>query len=201
MLSRVMGWMSFSPRRTRRWLRTSLLVVGGAAVGWAGSVGWRPEPSSSPEVVREIPLAAAGAMNTERFAVATGPVDDEVEGLFILDFVTGELQCQVMNVRNSRFGGSFRTNVLQDLGTGPRKNNQLALVTGESHFARAGRVARVGRSVAYVLDPSTGIYAAYALKWRPELAAAGRQQSGALELLDRGQLAAPVSAPVTISTP
>jgi hypothetical protein len=141
----------------------------------------------------ELPLSASGTAVVERFAVATGPVDDQVEGLFILDSLTGELQCLVMNVRNAKFGGKFRTNVMQDLGIVPRQDAQFALVTGQADFARAGRVSRVGSSVAYVVDPTTGTYAAYALRWRPEVAAAGREQAGTLEVLDRGQLTAPVA--------
>ncbi len=40
----------------------------------------------------ETVLNASASHGGETFAMATGPVDADVEGLFMLDFLTGELQ-------------------------------------------------------------------------------------------------------------
>ena len=69
-------------------------------------------------MVPEFPLQAATATVGGSFAIATGMIDSDVEGLFVLDFVTGDLQCAVLNFRTGKFNAVFRANVLQDLGSG-----------------------------------------------------------------------------------
>ncbi|MFO0916398.1 MAG: hypothetical protein U0795_25805 [Pirellulales bacterium] len=183
-----------------RWKERGAWVLALAmGLGWGAAAGLYFSAPAKPVFLPEIPLGASSSVISERFSIATGSVDDEVEGLFVLDSITGELQCHVMNVRTAKFGGKFRRSVLNDLGVVPRKDAQLALVTGYAHFARSGRVSRVSNSVVYVIDPSTGTYVAYALAWRPEMANAGREQGGTLELLDRGQLSIPVTTPAAIT--
>ena len=44
-------------------------------------------------------LKAATAGNGKTLAMATGQIDDESEGLFVLDFLTGDLYCWVFHPR------------------------------------------------------------------------------------------------------
>lgn len=188
---------------------SSLLIVAGislAAGYWAGTFAHRTDvdgPSANQalrnralasmlpgQTLSELPLQAATATTGGSFAVATGMVDSDVEGLYVLDFVTGDLQCSVLNFRTGKFNAVFRANVLQDLGSDGAvegKNPTFLLSTGMINFPRGASVARPGNSVCYVLDTTTGSYAAYAIPWRRELAATGRPQSGALMLLDVGR--------------
>ncbi len=131
-------------------------------------------------------LHAATAVTGDTFAMATGLIDDGVEGLYLLDFVTGDLQCYVLNWRTSRFAAVFRANVVQALGIDPAKSPKYLLTTGLVNFPRGATAGRPGNSVAYVMDTTTGNFAAYGLSWRRELAATGRPQANALILLDVG---------------
>lgn len=132
-------------------------------------------------------LQAASASGADNFAIATGPVDDDVEGLFVLDFMTGELQCVVLNYRTGRFGGLFRANVMQDLGSDAAKKPKFVMVAGQINFPRGAAAARPGNSVVYVLDTASGAFGAYGLPWRRELAATGRGQMAPMILLDVGR--------------
>jgi hypothetical protein len=80
----------------------------------------------------------------------------------------------------------FRANVLNDLGVDPAKKPKYLMTTGAINFPRGATAARPGNSVVYVLETTTGNYAAYGIPWRRELAATGRLQTAALVLLDVG---------------
>ena len=119
--------------------------------------------------------------------MATGSIDEDVEGLFLLDFVTGELQCAVLNYRTGRFTSLFRANVQADLGVDPAKRPKYLMTTGMINFPRGASAARPGNSVVYVMDTSSGNFAAYAIPWRRELASIGRPQAAAMILMDMGR--------------
>ena len=75
-------------QRTPKSLWMILTIVGLAtAVGYL--VGNR-QSSADPEPT---PLLAAGAASTDTMAVASGPISEDAEGVFFLDFITGDLQC------------------------------------------------------------------------------------------------------------
>jgi hypothetical protein len=131
-------------------------------------------------------LHASTAAMGESFAMATGSIDSDVEGLFLLDFVTGELQCIVLNYRSGKFNAIFRANVQADLGVDPAKRPKYLMTTGTINFPRGASAARPGNSVVYVMDTASGNFCAYAIPWRRELAATARPQAGGLMLMDVG---------------
>ena len=99
--------MTLSPL-SRHW-PTAAIAVTAAAVGAAIGFGWRSE-SPLPRV------AAMTSLSHDSFAVCTAPIDGSIEGFFILDFETGDLTGGVLNATTSKFGVSYRCNVLKDLG-------------------------------------------------------------------------------------
>lgn len=131
-------------------------------------------------------LHASTAAVGESFAMATGAVDADVEGLFLLDFVTGDLQGVVMNFRTGKFGAVFRANVIQALGIDEAKRPKYLMTTGRINFPRGATAAQPGNCVVYVMDTTTGNFAAYGIPWRREFAATGRLQIDGLLLLDTG---------------
>ncbi len=138
----------------------------------------------TPLVLPETALHASAAQAGDTLAIATGLVDDEMEGLFLLDFVTGELQCLLMNQRTGQVNSQFRTNVLNDLAIdASRKRPKYLMVTGLSRFMGQSNVSL---SVVYVVDANTGRFGAYGMPWHTSMARAGRPQTGALRLLYAG---------------
>jgi hypothetical protein len=132
-------------------------------------------------------LKATATHSSDTLAMATGQIDEESAGLYILDYLTGELHCWVMNPRTGKFGGVFKHNVWTDLGTPKTKNTKYVMVTGGAGFVRGGGTARPAASVLYVADGVTGAVAAYNIPWDRSAAAAGRSQSGGFLKLDMGQ--------------
>jgi hypothetical protein len=118
------------------------------------------------------PLPRAAAMTSlshESFAVCTTPIDATVEGFFILDFETGDLTGGVLNQNTSKFGVSYRSNVLKDLGFKPGKvkNPKFLLVPGMATFGGTAG-SRMAQSVLYVTDAATGVTVAYGIPWNAQ---------------------------------
>ena len=167
----------------------SLGLMGLGVLGGAQAMS---QLTSQQLVLPETLLHATSTDSSDAFAMATGPIDDDVEGVFVLDFLTLELQCTVMNYRTGQFDSLFKASIAQDLPIDKTKKPKYLLVTGQVNFRRGGGAARPGRSVAYVLDSNTGHFAAYGVQWRPDMAAAGKPQGGPLTLLGTGKARAAV---------
>lgn len=131
-----------------------------------------------------VPVHALTALADESFAVCTVPLGVGVEGLFMLDFETGDLSGGVINPTTGKFAGAYKHNVLQDLGfkAGQAKNPRFLVVSGAAEL-QAGGAATFAPSVLYVTDSSTGVTAAYAIPFTAQQALATPFMAK-LELLD-----------------
>ena len=135
---------------------------GGRAVGRHGSVDWSVDASVRPAVFPEIPLQATATDSGETFAIATGYIADGIEGCFFLDFLTGDMQCWVINGRTGGQGGYFVQNVVADLGVeGGRKNPRYLMVTGQATISGGSSAMKPADSLVYVADATTGNFAVY----------------------------------------
>jgi hypothetical protein len=161
--------------RTRRFQRLAWMTGGltlGLAVGIALAVGvWLGmRNSASNKVMDGLPLAelqlkASAAHGSDTFAIATGAVDGNVDAVFCLDFLTGDLTGFVVHPSNGRFFAAFYTNVLDKLPTEQGKTPKYALAVGKFSVLSSYTNVKPGASVVYVADCNTGIVAAYGFPW------------------------------------
>jgi hypothetical protein len=130
------------------------------------------------------PLHAVSTDRTDTYAIATGPVDVEVEALYFLDFLTGDLGAIVLGKKPGTWTGFFKRNVSADLGVDPQKNPKYLMVTGMSGLRRSGGT-RQQPSLAscYVAEVTSGMVAAYAIPWQPNMYTAGQMQTAPLALV------------------
>lgn len=165
-------------------LTMGLLVGVGMMVGTLVGVGHQqPASLTMPETV----LNATASHGGKTFAIATGPVDTDVEGLFTLDFLTGELQCRVIYPRQGQFGGLFKYNVIADLGAEAGKEPDYVMVTGQANFQRGATANTPAGCVVYVADGNTGNFAAYTFMFNRTMYRAGAPQQGTFTLLGVGK--------------
>ncbi len=181
-----------SQRFRNRPILLVLLGLGlGLLVGIGMMVGALTAVSSSQNAELMIPptlLHATASHSGESMAIATGQIDDDVEGVFVLDYLTGDLQCYVLNPRTFSWGGIFRYNVVQDLGVEPGKKPNFAMVTGGINFLRGSASRAVpAHSVVYVLDANSGNFAAYGVQWDRTAARGGAPQKGTLARIATGK--------------
>ena len=156
------------------------LVIGGAMV--VGVLLGRHDTAGLPGL-EELKLKAMASHGSDTFAIATGPVDEEVEGLFTLDFLTGDLQCFVVNARAAAPGGWFKTNIAKDLNIEKGKKPSYLLVTGNVNTRGAAGNARPASSLVYVVDANSGDAACYSFLWSKAFASTGTAQMREMNLV------------------
>ncbi|ADB16388.1 hypothetical protein Psta_1713 [Pirellula staleyi DSM 6068] len=158
--------------KSRFWRGTGLGLCLGLCLGLAVAAGvllerGAPASAETHESIAsrfaEMKLHASATHGAETFAVATGAVDEEAEGVFFLDYLTGDLQCFVMNPRVGKFTGWFKTNIVNDLPVEKGKKPTYVMATGLWNV-RGGN-QRPAQCVVYVADANSGIFVAYSFPW------------------------------------
>jgi hypothetical protein len=130
--------------------------------------------------LEELRLQASTAHGSDTFAIATGQVDEETEGLFTLDFVTGDLNCFVINSRNpSTMAGRFMTNVndAKIFGAKRGKKPNFLIATGSFQGGASSGGARPAQCICYVVDANSGEVAAFGFPWNRAVTTSGGIQS------------------------
>ena len=186
---RCCGWTAVAGRVAPAAMVLGLVVVGMGIVAAAFMMGRNSaadmRSGSAADLPAEFALVdAAAAVSSEKFSLATGPVSDDGEGLFMLDHNTGVLQCQVIYPRIGRVGASFQTNVAEALGTGGKGGSYLML-TGRVNFPRSSNSPAASVAV-YVMDTATGNFVCYGVPFNTSMVNAGRPQGGAMVLITSG---------------
>jgi hypothetical protein len=149
------------------------MVLGGVLMAlWQGA-DWTPRAFAS---------ATHGADN---FAIATGLVEDGIEALYFLDFLTGDLRAAVISRRNAEFTGFFEYNVLADF-RGINQSPKFLMVTGLASVPRGRGASQLGDSLVYVAEATSGQVFAYALPYSSTRNAAGQPQVGTFLRLGGG---------------
>jgi hypothetical protein len=130
-----------------------------------------------------VPLHATATQGLDKFAIATGLVDNEVEALYFLDFLTGELAAAVIDQKTGKFNSLFKRNIAADF-EGVGRNARYLIVTGTANMPRGRANFQFAKSIVYVAEASTGQVAAYTIPWNTSFQAAGKAQQGEFQPLD-----------------
>jgi hypothetical protein len=129
-------------------------------------------------------LHATATDRYDTFAVATGPVDEGIEAIYFLDFLTGDLRAAVLSKQTGKFNAFFERNIIADLGVDPSKNPRYLMVTGIVDLRRGAAQLRPSMAAVYVAEITTGNVAAYVIPWDIHRHAAGQVFHGKLMPLD-----------------
>jgi hypothetical protein len=122
----------------------------------------------------QTPLHASASDRVDSFAMASGLVDEDVEAVYFLDFLTGDLNAVVMGKQSGHFTGYFKANVIADMGIDNAKNPRFMMITGTVDLRRAGTRMQYSRAAVYVAEVTTGKVAAYAVPWNSGLSLGGQ---------------------------
>jgi hypothetical protein len=180
----------FRPLLQSGWLACWLLMLCSLAA-WAGyTIGRNPANMASaaghwPAELQ--PLMASATHGGENLAIATGQIDEDVEGIFFLDFLTGDLQCWVYYPRQGTFGGQFVGNVQAQLPP-VGKNPKYLMVTGLASPGPSSGIQRASGSLVYVVDIQAGNFAAYTIPWVRQSGRSGQPQAGQLFPVGGGKI-------------
>jgi hypothetical protein len=148
------------------------IVIGVTAIG-------RQEPPV-------LPVFATATHGQDNFAVCTGEVEDGLDAIYFLDFLTGDLRAAVMNVRSHKFTAYYHRNIMKDLEVkDPIKNPRFLMVTGIADLQRGAGNQRLGRAVVYVAELNSGVCVAYGVPSVQTKTALGFQAAAQLLPIDR----------------
>jgi hypothetical protein len=133
-----------------------------------------------------VPLHAVATDKVDTFSMATGFVEPEVEAVYFLDHLTGELHAYVLGSMSGGRGGfgilcHYFRDVSKDFQTGEKSKYLMA--TGVDDLVRAGRGGALtpSRAVVYVAEVSTGTAIAYYLPYNVNAHKAGVFTQGQLQ--------------------
>jgi hypothetical protein len=129
------------------------------------------------------PLHAVSNDRGDTFAICTGPMDGEVEAIFFLDFLTGDLSAAAISPMSRKFVAYYRVNVLAALGVDASKAPRYLMVSGQLDLRR-GTGPRLGSSVVYIAEANSGKVACFAVPWVREMINAGKTVQATLVPLD-----------------
>ncbi len=141
------------------------------------------DPWHSPEL--PVVYAAAASDSAQGLAIATGTITEDADGVFFLDAASGQMSGMVFNPQAGVFNSAFRRNVVADLKLETVKNPRFLLVTGDIQPTQRTATS-IAECIIYVVEASSGRFAAYAVPWRRDLYESGRAQVGELALLQTG---------------
>ena len=110
------------------------------------------------------PLHATATDRQENFAIATGKVEDAIEAVYTLDFLTGQLTAAVLNPNTKQFSLIYSRNIMSDLKVEQGKSPKYLMVTGDADLRGSGQ-AQMGASVVYVAELTSGNMGEYALEF------------------------------------
>ena len=164
-------------------LTMGLLVGIGTMIGTPVTT---PRSGPVPHHMPETLLHATASHSGDSLIMATGWMDAEIEGLFTLDCLTGDLQCFVINPQVRGIGAVFHHNVIGELGAVQGKKPNYVMVTGQASIAKGTTLAAPARCVVYVADANTGNFAAYSLVWNRTMFLANTRPPGGFTLLGTG---------------
>ena len=162
-----------------------LLASGFTAVGFVVAHQIYANQEDQAPIVLKADSSAGG----DSMSFATGVVSRDIEGLFVLDHLTGNLQCWLLNPNTGSIGGIFRTNVNPDFGSQKAGDSDYVMVAGRIDITGRGRAnnMRPGASIVYVGDGNTGKVFGYGFQFDPQAIIRGDGvQQGTLEVVTRG---------------
>ncbi len=138
-----------------RWLDRALWLSFGLIVAFAASYF----------LFANEPVSASTSDRSEDIIMATGLIDNDGEGVFILDTVTGDLKGWVLDSRNGSFSTGYAINVMEYLGVNANSKPDFSMVTGSQTFRPARGQSQFASTVIYVAESTTGRVGAFAIPW------------------------------------
>lgn len=165
----------------------AVVLIIGITSGVGAYVGHKLAQDQMIPAIPPLELNAGTAARSKSMSMATGLVDGNVEGLFILDHVSGVLQCWVLSPKTGSVGGYYTANVGMDLAAGGKAGSaEYMMVTGNFFFdGNTGNLAP-GQSICYVGDANTGNVVGYGLVYNKQGIIRGIPQKGLLKLVCKG---------------
>lgn len=133
-----------------RWMWMSV----GLAAGLCISYFWPHEP-----------VLATGNDRDTNFGILTTPVASNVEGVFVLDYLTGQMTGAVLNPSTGQFSHTYARSIAKDFGVDGKAKPHYVFAAGQVALRGNRNVPYPGASVLYVGDKGSGKVVAYSMNF------------------------------------
>ena len=130
------------------------------------------------------PLHAVSNDRGDTFAICTAPADEDIEAIWFLDFLTGDLKAAAISPVTGKFAAFYQLNIMQIMGVEGGKAPRYYMISGVVNIRRGASQTRPSTSVVYVAEASSGRIAAFNLPWARQALNAGQRINAPINLLD-----------------
>lgn len=111
------------------------------------------------------PISAAATDRTDKFAMATVIMEDDLEAVFAMDFLTGRLTGAVLNNQGNGFAAYYFRDIATDFKVDPGAKPNYTVLGGRAFMQQRGS-AQWASSVVYIGELTSGRIAGYAVPYR-----------------------------------
>jgi hypothetical protein len=118
------------------------------------------------------PAYATTGDRAPRFSMVTVPVSDAavgivdpIDGVFVLDLVTGQLKGAVLNRQNGRFTSFYFRDLAKDFDVDPNLVPEFCMVTGFGQIPNQAGI-QMSSGIIYIGELNTGLVHAYSFPWK-----------------------------------
>jgi hypothetical protein len=136
-------------------------LAAGLVAGIGVAYFWPHEPAYATTADRD----AQFAMCTVPVGTSAAGINDPMDGVFVLDFLTGQLKGAVLNRQTGKFTSFYLRDLAKDFNVDPKAEPHYAMVSGFSQLAGQGGLT-FASGVVYIGELSSGKIAAYAFPWK-----------------------------------
>lgn len=134
--------------------QNKLWLMAGLMLGTALSYVWPREAMHASVVDRD-----------SQFAIATfSSGQGDPEGVFTLDFLTGDLRGAVIKPQLGKFSAFYYRNIIDDFGLDPSKKPKFAIAGGTANLTGRGGVTPAS-SLIYIAEQQSGLVIAYGFNY------------------------------------
>ena len=138
-------------------------LAGGLVAGLAIAYFWPHEPTYATTADRDTQFS----MVTIPVGASAAGINDPMDGVFILDFLTGQLKGAVLSRQAGSFVSFYMRDLAKDFGVNPEANPHYCMVTGYAQMPNQGGIS-MASGVLYIAELSSGKLAAYAFPWKEQ---------------------------------
>jgi hypothetical protein len=125
-------------------------------------------------LVRHEPAYATTSDRATHFSMMTVPVTDAtkgivdpLDGVFVLDFATGQLKGAVVNRQIGKFAAFYVRDLAKDFNVKPNQVSEFCMVNGYSQIPIQGG-KKMASGMIYASELNSGKVAGYAFPWQEQ---------------------------------
>jgi len=135
----------------------------GLAAGLAVAYFWPHQPTYATTADRDTQFS----MLTIPVGTSAAGINDPMDGVFILDFLTGQLKGAVLSRQAGGFLSYYARDLAKDFGVDGDADPHYCMVSGYAQMTNQGQLT-MASGVIYVGELNSGKVAAYAFPWKEQ---------------------------------